>query len=206
MKLIKKIVRKFRIEVKTGLHIGGSKENIEIGGLDKLVVRRGLDNQPYIPGSSLRGKIRCLLEQMDGVSEVGGSPRVNEVFGFAKSGIKSKIIFRDFYLEENSYKKLQESEYTDLDLTEVKFENIIDRVSGKADMRQVERVPAGAVFEGEIVINVWETDEDGEKSKRLLEKGIKALENDYLGGNGSRGYGQVKLEMVGEEIIDLTNL
>ena len=44
----------------------------------------------------------------------------------------------------------------------------------------------------EIIINVWDNDGDGIQLIDLLNKGIKALENDYLGGSGSRGYGQVK--------------
>lgn len=67
----------------TGLHIGGNKESVEIGGLDKTVIRRGIDNQPYIPGSSLKGKIRCLLEQIAGASKVGGNREINSIFGYS---------------------------------------------------------------------------------------------------------------------------
>lgn len=206
-KLIKKIKLTYKITVLTGLHIGGGKDSIEIGGLDKTIVRTGIENKPYIPGSSLRGKIRCLLEQISGVSKVGESPEINAVFGFSKTGQPSKLIFRDFSITDESYKKLKDSEFTDLDVSELKFENVIDRVKGNAEHpRIIERIPAGAEFIGEIIINIWDKDEDGENSKKLLEKGIKALENDYLGGNGSRGYGQVKLEMVREEVIDLSKL
>ena len=204
--LIKKIIRKYKIELLTGMHIGGSKENVQIGGLDKTVIRRGIDNQPYIPGSSLKGKMRCLLEQIAGAAAVGGSRDINLVFGFSGQNLPSKIIFRDAYLEEKSLQKLQESEFTDLDVTEVKWENSINRVTGVADHpRQIERVPAGAVFIMEVVINVWNNDEDGANSLRMLENGIKALENDYLGGNGSRGYGQVKIEKLSEEVVSFEN-
>ena len=98
-----------------------------------------------------------------------------------------------------SKKALDESDYTDMPYSEVKFENTINRVTGKADNpRQTERVPAGTFFDLEIVINVWDNDADGKKSVTLLEKGIKALENDYLGGSGSRGYGQVKFHKITE--------
>ncbi|MDK2909993.1 MAG: CRISPR-associated protein Csm3 [Bacteroidales bacterium] len=204
MRLIKKIILKYQLEVLTGLHIGGNKESVEIGGLDKTVIRRGIDNQPYIPGSSLKGKIRCLLEQIAGASKVGGNREINSIFGYSGENLPSKLIFRDAYLDNESLKQLHESEYTDLDLTEVKFENSIKRVEGTADNpRQVERVPAGAKFNVEIVVNVWDNDVDGRKSIEMLERGIKALVNDYLGGNGSRGYGQVKLQKISSQEVTL---
>jgi CRISPR-associated protein Csm3 len=149
---------------------------------------------PYIPGSSLKGKIRCLLEQINGVSAVGGSSKVNELFGYSDDNIPSKLIVRDAYLIDLDENRLRESEYTDLPYTEIKTENTIDRIKGssKSGLRKTERIPAGVSFDVNFVINVWDTDQDGEQSKALLFKGIEALENDYLGGSGSRGYGQVK--------------
>ena len=73
------------------------------------------------------------------------------------------------------------------------MENVVHRVKGTAEHpRQMERVPAGVTFDVEFIINVWDTDGNGEELIKLLEKGINALENDYLGGSGSRGYGQIK--------------
>lgn len=201
-KLIKKIVIKTEIEVLTGLHIGNSSDNVEIGGVDNPIVRRTIDNVPYIPGSSIKGKIRCLLEQIAGSSKVGGNSEINELFGFAKDNIPSKIIVRDAYMLDKSKKSLQDSEFTDMPYSEIKFENTIERINGKAENpRQTERVPAGAIFNVEFVLNVFGSDKQGEKQFNLLQKGIKALENDYLGGSGSRGYGQVKFgELIKTEI------
>jgi CRISPR-associated protein Csm3 len=202
-KLIKKIKVKASLEVITGLHIGNSSDNVEIGGVDNPVVRKTIDNVPYIPGSSLKGKIRSLLEQIAGSSQVGGNKEINQLFGFANDNIPSKIIFRDSYMSDESLNLLSNSEFTDMPYTEIKFENTIERITGKAENpRQTERVPAGANFNVEIVINVFNTNEDGDKSLLLLQKGIKALENDYLGGSGSRGYGQVKFGELTKEIID----
>ncbi len=201
--LIKKIKVTTNLELVTGLHVGGNKENVEIGGIDNPVIRAAIkDNQPYIPGSSLKGKIRSLLEQIAGSSEVGKNNEINDVFGFAKDNKPSKIIFRDAYLNENSEKTLKESDNLDMPYTEGKWENVIHRVKGTAEHpRQTERIPAGVSFNVEIVINVWDNDEDGRKSLELLKNGIHALENDYLGGSGSRGYGQVKFsELKTEEI------
>jgi len=202
-KLIKKINIKAELDVLTGLHIGDSSDNVEIGGVDNPVVRRTVDNVPYIPGSSLKGKIRSLLEQIAGSAEVGGNKEINDLFGYAKDNMPSKIIIRDAYLQEKSIKALSESEFTDMPFTEVKFENTIQRITGKAENpRQTERIPAGAKFNVEFVINVWDTDADGETSVKLLKKGIEALENDYLGGSGSRGYGQVKFGKLNQDVID----
>ena len=84
-KLVKKIKIHTTIELLTGLHIGGSKESVEIGGIDLPVIKIVTkNNQPYIPGSSLKGKMRCLLEQSEGASEIGMSPKVNKLFGITK--------------------------------------------------------------------------------------------------------------------------
>lgn len=192
--LIKKIKVTTSLELITGLHVGGSKDNVEIGGIDNPVIRAAIkDNQPYIPGSSLKGKIRSLLEQIAGSSEVGKNSEINDLFGFANDNKPSRIIFRDAYLSNNSAELLKNAENLDMPYTEGKSENSIDRIKGIAkNPRLTERIPAGVSFDIEIVINVWDNEEDGKKSLDLLEKGIAALENDYLGGSGSRGYGQVK--------------
>jgi CRISPR-associated protein Csm3 len=178
------------------LHIGGSKDSVEIGGIDNPVIKvatREPKNQPYIPGSSLKGKMRCLLEQVNGATKVGASDVINNLFGHAEkdNSQPSKLIVRDAYLTADSVKKLVEASL-DMPYTENKFENTIDRVKGKAEHpRQSERVPAGAEFDVEMVINVWDND-NADALKQLLQQGIALIENDYLGGSGSRGYGQVK--------------
>ena len=183
-KLIKKIKFQTSITLVTGLHIGGSSENVEIGGI--------------IPGSSLKGKMRCLLEQAAGSSKVGGNKEVNNLFGIIESkelnttNQPSKLIVRDAMLSEDSKVMLLGSNNLDMPYTENKWENVIDRTKGVAEHpRQSERVPAGAVFNAEFVLNVWD-DDDEKKLIELFEKGIRLLENDYLGGSGSRGYGQIK--------------
>ncbi len=195
--LIKKIRINTTIELVTGLHIGGGSDKVEIGGIDNPVVKIGTkDNQPYIPGSSIKGKMRCLLEQIRGSAEVGGNEEVNNLFGYSKDNKPSKIIVRDAYMTKESVNVLKNCESLDMPYTESKWENVIDRVKGTAEHpRQMERIPAGVFFEAEFIINVWDTDfkeDEGKNLMALFEEGIKALENDYLGGSGSRGYGQIK--------------
>lgn len=211
--LVKKIRIETTIELLTGLHIGGSKENVEIGGIDNPVIKlANKDGQPYIPGSSIKGKMRCLLEQAAGAPEVGMNPKVNNLFGIATNGRNgeqdsrpSKVIVRDAMLTEDSAKALRECESLDMPYTENKFENVIDRVKGVAEHpRQSERVPAGAKFNLEIVVNIWDDDNEHELMD-LLKKGMNMLENDYLGGSGSRGYGQIKFGDLKETLLSDEN-
>lgn len=197
--LVKKIKIETSITLMTGLHIGGNSENVEIGGIDNPVIKlASKGNAPYIPGSSLKGKMRCLLEQVAGSSQVGGSKDVNNLFGITESKTNhtsnqpSKIIVRDAMLSEESKVALLECDSLDMPYTENKFENVIDRVKGVAEHpRQTERVPAGAVFNAEFILNIWDDDNE-EELMNLFMKGVRLLENDYLGGSGSRGYGQIK--------------
>ena len=191
--LVKKIKINTTLHVLTGLHIGGSGDNVEIGGIDNPVIKISTkNNQPYIPGSSLKGKMRSLLEQVSGADKVGKNQEVNNLFGYQKTNQPSKIIVRDAYLTKESEKELRECENLDMPYTEGKWENVIDRIKGTAEHpRQSERVPAGAEFAVEFVINIWDDDDEG-KLLEMLKKGIRLIENDYLGGSGSRGYGQVK--------------
>lgn len=62
-RLIGKVVIKGKIALKTGLHIGGSQESMQIGGIDLPVIRDSGNNLPYIPGSSLKGKLRSTIEK-----------------------------------------------------------------------------------------------------------------------------------------------
>lgn len=206
-KLVKKIKINTTIELLTGLHVGGSKESVQIGGIDNPVIRTAVkDNQPYIPGSSLKGKMRCLLEQIAGSAEVGGNKLINNLFGFSNTNQPSKLIVRDAMLTEASAKELRDCENLDMPYTEGKWENVIHRVIGTAEHpRQTERIPAGVSFDVEFVINVWD-DDNAEDLVNLLKKGINALENDYLGGSGSRGYGQIKFgELKRTELSDTNN-
>ncbi len=205
--LVKKIKINTTIELLTGLHIGGSGDSVEIGGIDNPVIKLATrDNQPYIPGSSLKGKMRCLLEQIAGSAKVGGNNEINNLFGFSQTNQPSKLIVRDAMLTETSAKDLRDCENLDMPYTEGKWENRIDRVKGTAtDPRQTERIPAGVKFDVEFVINVWDNDGDGKDLIGLLKKGINALENDYLGGSGSRGYGQIKFGELRQTELSETN-
>jgi|AntRauTorckE5430_2_1112549.scaffolds.fasta_scaffold01405_3 CRISPR-associated protein Csm3 len=201
--LLKKIIIKGRVKVITGLHIGGSNNSLSIGGMDNAVIRNPIDNKPYIPGSSLKGKMRSLLElaysniierSMGNVKYIGNddpSLITTKLFGSAKGGESqrpSRIIVRDGMLLNS-----EDLSNTELLYTEGKTEAVIDRITAAAIPRQLERVPAGAEFSLNLVLNIIE-DEGQSDEKELIQNLFKALQmvqDDYLGGSGSRGSGQV---------------
>ncbi len=221
IKLTKKIVYSGIITLKTGLHIGGTNIALNIGGPDKFVVRNPINNIPYIPGSSLKGKMRALIEiyhkcvDIDEKSdkiEVKASSNPYSMSGYlfgvsADSKDKdskryaSRLIVRDSELiEKDETLGINEGFFnnTDMPYTESKTEVSIDRVTAKATPRTYERVPAGAKFRLSMVLNVFE--EDNEMLlKATLKQALQLLHDDYLGGQGSRGYGQVQIDIVGEE-------
>lgn len=207
-KLIKKVKVAGEIECLSGLHIGGNAESAGIGDVDNPVIRTAIGNQPYIPGSSLKGKIRSLLQVAHGEKhERQTQSIICQLFGASENnkqgnrleGNASRVIFRDAKMTAASVQQLKDTE-TDMPFTEVKWENRIDRVKGKAEHpRQQERVPAGTRFEVEIMINIFEDDNEQELVN-LLKSGIAMLEDDYLGGNGSRGSGRVKLHIEWDKV------
>jgi len=290
-----------KIVVKSGLHIGGSDDTMKIGGVDSPVIKREIKwnrdkkrvdyingefiSEPYIPGSSLKGKIRSLLEHYFGlhkklakvyqercekfsrylipkgilsvddfeklkkeekiekkllkkiedreeykkyeeikkvVGEVISSKHLEyfnenekkyanliiKLFG-ESAGNKNKeitiasLVFRDSFLTDEIREKALSGE---LELTEEKFENVIDRFSGTTrlgGLRQIERVVPGVEFEFEAIIRDI-NNLDVELAKNTLFLGLKLLENDYLGGNGSRGYGEVEFMELDDEFKDET--
>ena len=185
------------LEVLTGMHIGGSSAFAAIGAVDSPVVRDTFSNQPMIPGSSLKGKMRALLAQKyndrkhlpDSYSCEDDDPRILRLFGSAKKNQiqRSRVLFRDMML--SNMKELRE--YGLNSATEVKFENTISRMTAIANPRQIERVIPRTKFDLSIVYNVQEADEVI-PDLQLLAEGMQLLGFDYLGGHGSRGYGKVK--------------
>lgn len=207
--LNKKIIIKGTIKALTGLHIGGTNSAMGIGGPDSMVVRNPLDNKPYIPGSSLKGKLRAMLDIADGtIEEVrmgqvkygsSQSPNSNaaKLFGTARNDEQqrpSAVIVRDCELKGSDEELDKLFKNTDLQFTESKTEVVIDRITAKAMPRQLERVPAGAEFKMNLVVNIFEEAEQ-ETQLQNLARAMRLLMDDYLGGSGSRGYGQIDIQV-----------
>ncbi|OUO70658.1 type III-A CRISPR-associated RAMP protein Csm3 [Thomasclavelia spiroformis] len=194
-------VLNIKLELLSGLYIGGNDSGFDIGGADSDVIRNPLTNEPYIPGSSLKGKLKSLLKyhikEVDIIEKdiIFKDSNITNIFEPIDEGnVKiTRAIFRDLTLTKESKEELQNILGIGC-FTEIKAENKVNPISGKSDSpRFIERVPAGAMFEGEIVLNVF----DGDNKEIMMEnikKSLKLLEMNYLGGNGTRGYGRVKVE------------
>jgi CRISPR-associated protein Csm3 len=267
--LLGKLKLTSQLIIKTGIHIGGGGEKLEIGGLDKAVVRDPLTDYPYLPGSSIKGKFRSILERLlnkpvnrpggsgtyryesddleSGFSEIEGHLiefvgaricPISRLFGSTGTNCwipttvvdnqklerindpekprrhlgtenvehtyvkgrnsPSRLIVHDCHLHQDedpakdSVKLLKQVD-TGLYMTEWKFENGIDRITAAANPRQVERVPAGAVFDFEMVYTIEDVAQAKEDLLHLA-IALAVLEDDALGGHGSRGYGKVEFQ------------
>jgi CRISPR-associated protein Csm3 len=208
MKLIKKIIISGELEVLTGLHIGGSSTSMNIGEVDLSVIKSPQDGMPIIPGSSLKGKLRSLLAKLEGSKSIEeDSEDICNIFGWPekrktkeKDTYITRIIVRDSFLSKPKEISKWEKEGK---FTEIKWENTIDRVNSSANPRQLERVPKGAKFRYEMILDVYEGEEG--KYKPLIEKAMNLLEDDYLGGSGSRGYGKIKFHRKDDQTKTVEN-
>ncbi len=222
LKFIGKLILDGEMHCVTGLHIGAGKGSLEIGGADNPVVKDAF-GRPYVPGSSLRGKLRSLLEQAAGLAvpsqlvylsrRRGQEVRIHEsdrpddeiclLFGRSPGRLErttgevldssaatpARLAVYDAPLIEESITESMRENLDD-ELTEVKSENAVDRITSQANPRTLERVPAGARFRVRMVLDIL-CEEDKGLVARLAE-GMRLLEDDSLGGGGSRGSGQVR--------------
>ena len=222
LKLIGKLILEGTLECETGLHIGAGKGSLEIGGADNPVVKDAFGH-PYVPGSSLRGKLRSLLEQSSGLAvpaelvylskRKGQEVRIHQsdrpgdeiclLFGRNPGRMErlngdpldtnhatpARLTIYDAPLDLASISP-QMRENLDDELTEVKSENAIDRITSQANPRTLERVPAGARFQVRMVLDIL-AEEDKPLLARLVES-MRLLEDDSLGGGGARGSGRVR--------------
>lgn len=204
------------IVVETGLHIGAGDMEIHIGGTDNTVVKHPKTLEPYIPGSSMKGKMRSLLEHYLGLIQ-GANPvslkdlqsnpndknilSILQLFGASagddtdkkevtKHNLISRLSFSDCFISKESKDEM---------LTEIKAENYINRASGTAGApRFIERVPRGIKFDFKLTIKKYEGDDEN-YLKKIIDLGLLLLELDGIGGNGSRGYGRIKFEDINFE-------
>lgn len=222
LRLVGKLILEGDLLCESGLHIGAGKGTLEIGGADNPVVKDAF-GRPYVPGSSIRGRLRSLLEQSSGLAipselvylsrrkgqevrihqsdrpddEVcllfGRNPgRMDRVHGEAiesSAATPSRLTVYDAPLVAESITP-QMRDNLDDELTEVKSENAVDRITSQANSRTLERVPAGARFQVRMVLDIL-CEEDKQLLPRLVEA-LRLLEDDTLGGGGARGSGRVR--------------
>lgn len=202
----------------TGLHIGDSKDAIDIGGSDSPIVRDSITGYPYIPGSSIKGKLRSLIELSDEKSSKSiienhknnkGNVSTDEdsiavkLFGLSPNDrsksnetnftYQTRTIIRDAHPTEDTLRKWESNDGL-FGGSELKWENTIDRITSNAVPRNIERIPRGSEFSFEIIFSVY----DGDNLENIVEllRVMKFLECNYLGGSGSRGFGQVKFKNI----------
>ena len=199
-----KIVISGVMTTESGLHIGGTKDDISISAMDNPVIKDVITNKPYVPGSSIKGKMRSLFE-LSGYAKGNSFPCkcgsnnciVCKLFGAhmntnAESG-SPRVIFRDVYLT-SEFESISDS------IVEVKTETAIDRQTGtakKGSLRPNERVASGVAFNYEIVILVHDNDNEAELQS-MVETGLRMIETTGLGGKVSAGYGKVNFH-IGED-------
>ena len=211
-----------KIILETGLHVGDSKDSIEIGVIDNPIIRDRISGLPYIPGSSLKGKLRSLLELNDKESTENvianmGNPssdancKAAKIFGASpteknKPNFPTRVIVRDSFPTPKSIEKWKEKEDV-FRGAEVKYENTINRITSAANPRPTERIPKESEFNFEIIMSVYDshggTDDiksfegdDGKENLLGVFEAMLLLEDNYLGGSGSRGNGQIKFDKI----------
>ncbi len=199
------ILIRAKIECLTGLHIGGSKDKVEIGGVDTPVVRDPVTRQPYIPGSSLKGKMRMLLEYATGNVDQSGEVHncaepdcpVCRIFGSSAAEERkcgpTRLLVRDAYPDDTTIGQWENMD-SELLFAEMKSENFLNRITSAANPRFLERVVKGSKFDLEMVYGLYDVD-DGQDDLEFfkhVQTSLLLLEQSALGGNGSRGYGQIK--------------
>lgn len=208
---------KGKIVVKTGLHIGAGNDKVEIGGMDNPIIRNPLTREPYIPGSSIKGKMRSLMEwKLDKLKNTGGKVcncgrpdcEICRVFGSANSKSDeakdrgpTRLIVRDAVLTDEWKKKFAEGKA----IIEEKSENSLNRITAEANPRPIERVVPGVEFDFEISYRVIDTGDNGTTDEKYFNEvvleSLKLLQNDYLGGGGTRGNGQIEFK----DLVDENN-
>lgn len=207
-----------KLVCETGLQIGGNKETAEIGGIDQPVIRDP-QGYPYIPGSSLKGKMRTLIEWEKGLVDKNGKVHecddeesaltcpVCKVFGASSDeGYKvgpTRITVRDSHPTEETIEMWKNLD-TDLLYTEWKKENNINRLTSRANPRDFERVPKGSKFNLELVFGIYDLPEDDKGDYDFVDvlfESMDLLEDSYLGGSGTRGYGKVSFKDVSARFV-----
>jgi len=204
--LLANIFFRGKIECVTGLNIGAPAEKLEIGGVDTPVIRHPHTRYPYIPGSSLKGKMRTLLEYSLGVLEKNGEPskdeRITRIFGAGANQKTAdigptRLIVRDCHPDSQTIYLWENKVDSSLLFTEYKAENTINRITSAANPRFVERVVAGSCFDFELIYSAYQisdkdTIEQINQDIAHIIQAMRLLEDSYLGKSGSRGYGKIK--------------
>ena len=215
MEFSKNVLLKGKITCLTGLHIGGSKDKLEIGGVDSPVLRDPNTKYPYIPGSTIKGKLRSIIEFIEGKIQTNGKEatphacsdkdcKICLLFGSSnkeRTSGPTRLLIRDAFPDKETIDMWNDID-SQLQYTEYKPENTIDRLTSAANPRLIERVVPDSKFDFELVLTIY--NEDADKTQdyfNTILAGLKMLEHSGIGGSVSRGYGQIKFSLTAPIVI-----
>ena len=213
-KLVKMIRLSGKATAKSGISVGGDKTTLGPGGVDNPVIKNPMTYVPYIPGSSLKGRMRAIFESMTTVYNDKGEVTTTDPCGCGKKDClictmfgahkntkaacgPARLIFKDMVLE----KPYAENP----NIVENKQETAINRRTGTANggtLRPRERVVEGAVFDYEIMVKVYEGD-NVNKIIDEVKRGLRLIELNGIGAKTSCGYGQIEFGDMNQEEIKL---
>jgi CRISPR-associated protein Csm3 len=218
-KFLGNIIITGNISCETALHIGGAVEGYEIGGMDNPVLKNPVDGYPYIPGSSLKGKMRSLLEWSKGVIQLkvevkeGKKKEIGEVhtcnishciicriFGAPAEEERkigpTRLLVRDAHPTEDTKTMLNSlQKQKGLPKAEWKTENVLNRITSEAVPRTIERVPKDSKFEFEMVYGLYQVDSEQNlidlNYLQYVFEAMRLLQDSALGGYSTRGSGKI---------------
>lgn len=210
-KLVKHAEVSGTMEVLSGLRIGAGGSSLDIGGLDNPILRHPVTRLPYVPGSSVKGKLRSLIEVNGYSTGSFQNPQSNSspcgcgscvacwLFGCGNvrnTSEPSRLIFRDCTMQKESVDKLQPLLAEGVFYSEVKAEVTMDRGTGKVGgggPRTMDRIASGSKLDFRMTCRVFEGDNEA-VMKAAVGHALRLLEAEGLGGSVTRGYGQVRFE------------
>jgi len=196
-RLEKRVIFNGTIEAATPLHIGSGKPEVEIGQVD-MPVLTDPSGQAYIPGSSLKGRVRAEAERIarkEGMNPCK-PPDVRNMCGSIKSKVDDFCICCKIFGSAGDISLASKVKFRDaypIGKIEVLLERTgiaIDREKGtvsRGALYTTQAVPAGVKFNLEIV-----AENLADEELRLLLAALKSVEDSALGGSSTRGFGKVR--------------
>jgi CRISPR-associated protein Csm3 len=208
------------IVCRTGLRIGGSGGQLEIGAVDNTLLRDPVSGLLYMPGSSLKGKMRSGLEALKQNFNSRRQPQDTDPCGCGECSVcrlfgpyqnttsnagPTRLLVRDLHLTEKAREELRAYEREGRSGIEEKTENLINRRTRAAtNPRTSERIAPGLAFELQLVLRIFD-DDDRAALIGEVERALGQVVADGLGSSVSRGYGQIEVRNLQRSVRNASN-
>lgn len=217
---IQKILRfNGTMTIKSDLHIGAGSDGDKIGGSDNPIIKK-FNGEAFIPGSSLKGAMRCIEEKKAKYRTDDIDPRTRKpldtgipcrcgklncvsctMFGAhmntAPECGEPRLIIRDLNINEEYKNNLINCGYNIADTVTCRVSTMIDRRTGTAStgtLRNMEVVSVGTKFDVELLLKV--TNKDNENSLvNNLKMLIKQVEAIGIGSKVTSGCGEIQFDI-----------